>query len=47
MDEVNARAAYRHAIARQLGQRLLLRRPVEAVRPVGDEFPEVLDVDPE
>ena len=45
--EVDAQAAEPDAEAGQPGERRLLRRPVEPVRPVGDELTEVAQVGPE
>jgi len=45
--EVDRQAAERDAEAGEPGERRLLRRPVEPVRPVGDELAEVGQVGPE
>ena len=44
MHEVDAEPAHLRPVARQPGERGLLRRPVEAVGPVGDELPQVVEV---
>jgi hypothetical protein len=45
--EVDPEAAERDTEAGEPGERRLLRRPVEPVRPVGDELAEVREVGPE
>ena len=47
VDEVNPEAGERDAEAWELRERRLLRRPVELVRPVGDELAKVGEVGPE
>ena len=47
MNEVDPDAAHRDAEPREPAERLLLGRPVESVRPVGDEFAKVVHIGPQ